>query len=152
MARSRKRNRGGSSPPPEYRFIAPPRLYRPRSYLWPVDPYLPPVSPSPSASPFASSTARRRTVRPLIRTVLTDTRQVYQARRSPDVPRRAAARRSTRQISPWGPISMDATPPLARDLTCAKRSIRREVLFAIKGTGVGSRSSRRITAESKVRC
>jgi len=156
MARRRNRNRGESLPPAKPRFYAPTRVYKPRSYLDPLSPYLSPVSDSASASPTLDHPASRRTVRPLIRTVLTDTRGSFPSRRSPDVPRRAQGRSATARPSmktmlSWG-FPLAAPPVFNRAVICAKRAIRREVLFAIRGTGAGSRSTRRFTKDSKERC
>lgn len=149
----RKRRRsyeGGSYPPSSFRPAnpppEPPYTFRAwRSYTPPVVPYRPPPARAPLALVHPAS---RRTVRPLIRTVLTDTRQG--TRRHLDVSRRAVLR--SRSPSPWTTDPWVETPPLPRSLTCARRSIRKEVLFALGQTGSGSRSPRRRTAESKTRC
>ena len=143
---------GGYPPPAKPAFRRPLRPYTPYSYLGPLYPYQPPRSSAPLA---LDHPARRRTVRPLIRTVLTDTTP----RPSPDVPRRAAGRKragvssrsSVPSIAKWG-IPLDAPPLPHRSIVCAKRAIRREVLFATQGTGAGSRSPRIRTLDSKTRC
>lgn len=58
----------------------------------------------------------------------------------------------SRTIGPWEQIS-DLVPQLTqRSYLCARRSIRREVLFAIRGTGKGAKAQRKHTAKSKIRC
>lgn len=92
---------------------------------------------------------------PLIRTVLIDSR--YQPRpqrgrpNSPVAPARATGRSSDRQTrSPFLNATL-LTPELTeRALICARRGIRREVLFASKRTGKGAKSPKR--KFSKVRC
>lgn len=93
---------------------------------------------------------------PLMRTVLGDslrgvTKQAPKAplRRSPTVVVRATGRSTDRQIkSPFLNATM-FTPELTnRAMECARRHIRREVLFATKRTN-GSGAKRR---RSKVRC
>lgn len=92
-------------------------------------------------------------VRPLIRTVLAQPApQRFRKRtQSPLVPVRASMRsfgKATR--SPFLNATL-VTPQLAdRAIVCAKRNIRREVLFAIRRTGKGSGSPRR--PKSKVKC
>lgn len=84
-----------------------------------------------------------RTVRPpLMRTVLRDTTsRKFNNRRQADLPARALAR-----MKSWPTFE---TPPLPRALTCARRQIRREVLFAMRaGNGAGSRG----VPKSKERC
>lgn len=92
---------------------------------------------------------------PLIRTVLVDS--VYQPRpqrgrpNSPVAQARATGRSSDRRIrSPFLNATM-LTPELTeRALICARRGIRKEVLFATKRTGKGAKSPKRY--RSKVRC
>jgi len=96
---------------------------------------------------------------PLMRTVLGDTAQRRSpslpvkpaARRSPTVAVRASGRSSQRQIkSPFLNATL-LTPQLSqRAMLCARRTIRREVLFAVKRTSKGSSGSRR--PRSKVGC
>lgn len=155
MSRRRRRERGGYTPPSYTPQIAPFRRYTARPLIGPLPPYRVSHYYPPSASPTLDHPARRRTVRPLIRTVLTDTTP----RPSPDVPRRAAGRKragvssrsSVPSIAKWG-IPLDAPPLPHRSIVCAKRAIRREVLFATQGTGAGSRSPRIRTLDSKTRC
>jgi len=161
VSRRRRRSRsyqGGSYSPP----ANPPQIrHQPfkawRNYTPPVVPYPPPPV---RAVKRLDHPANRRTVRPLIRTVLTDTQSPRQAtRRHLDVSRRAVLR--SRSPSPWttgpladfGPDVYVESPPLPRSLTCARRTIRKEVLFALGQTGSGSRSPRRYrTPDSKTRC
>lgn len=97
------------------------------------------------------------TVRSLIRTVLPEPVPRFQApprrgkRLSPAVAVRATMRSSDRAVrSPFQNATM-VTPDLtSRAILCAKRSIRREVIFATKSTGKGSRAPRR--KRSKVKC
>ena len=117
------------------------------------------------AQPLGHTVSRRRpwdpipTVRStLMRTVLGDTtdyrgspntRPNMLRVRSPVVAVRATGRSSDRQVrSPFLNATM-VTPQLtARSLICARRSIRREVLFATKRTnGSGAKKTR-----SKVGC
>ena len=87
---------------------------------------------------FASRTVRP----PLMRTVPRDTTlRNFNNRRSPDLPGRALAR-----MKPWTTFE---TPPLPRAVTCARRQIRKEVLFALgRGNGAGSKG----IPKSKERC
>lgn len=96
------------------------------------------------------------TVRPLIRTVLVEPAP-YQPpprrgkRQSPTVAVRATFRstdRSTR--SPFLNATMVSPQLTERAILCAKRNIRREVIFATKRTGKGASAPRR--KPSKVRC
>jgi len=152
MSRRRKRERGGYSPPPEYRSTLPVSRYKPRAYLTPLYPYRGSVFTPSSASPTLDHPARPRTVRPLIRTVLTDTHPRNQTRAHLNVSRRAVFRGRT-PVNPWDPDSFHSSGPLyERNFICARRSIRREVLFALKATGRGAGAPRRRTEESKVRC
>lgn len=159
-----RRSRGvrGASPPLRSPPVNP--LFRPytfrawRSYPPPVVPYRPP----PASRPYGLVHPARplRTVRPLIRTVLTDTISPRAGtRRHLSASRRAVLR--SRSPSPWptGGLS-DFSPdvyvgkaPLQRTSICARRQIRKEVLFALGRTSSGSGSSRRRrTPESHVRC
>lgn len=106
------------------------------------------------------TTLRNKPVRPSIRTVLEISspprRAKYPApsrgkRQSPQLAVRATGRSTDRQIrSPFLNATM-LTPELTeRALVCARRNIRREVIFAQRKTGKGSRSPKRIP--SKVRC
>lgn len=98
----------------------------------------------------------RPTVRPLIRTVLVEP-ETFSApprrgkRQSPTLAVRATIRSTDRRTrSPYLNATM-VTPQLTeRALECAKRSIRREVIFATRKTGKGARSPRR--TPSKVKC
>lgn len=171
MSRRRRRTRreGGASAPPSRYLILDnrfsPSLNRPesfrawRGYTPPVAPYRPPPQIVASRVSTLDHPARRpRTVRPLIRTVLTDTQSPRKGtRRGLDAARRAALR--SRGPSPWDssrfpPLSMaEPAPPLHRTSVCASRAIRREVLFATGQTGAGSRSPvRRRNADSSTRC
>lgn len=85
--------------------------------------------------------ARRSfTVRPLIRTVVGDTRKRVLA------PRRFVSPES-RFIS-----VMNNALPLGRPSLCARRSVRREVIFARGGQGKGSYARKRYTSNSFIRC
>lgn len=112
----------------------------PRAFSWLSDPGLDPVF--------------HRSVRtPLIRTVLPEPVRVPQRsqRSSPVVSSRATGRSSDVQVrSPFrGAVFL--TPQLTeRAIACAKRGIRREVLFATKRTAKGSGSPRK--PPSKWRC
>lgn len=94
---------------------------------------------------------------PLIRTVLIEPARGYQSPpqrgrpNSPLVPVRATGRSSDRRTrSPFLNATM-LTPELTeRALICARRNIRKEVLFANRQTGKGARSPKR--TPSKVRC
>jgi len=95
-------------------------------------------------------------VRPLIRTVLENSEDFQPPprrgkRQSPTVAVRATFRSSGKATrSPFLNATM-VTPELTeRAIICAKRNIRKEVLFATKRTGKGSRSTKR--TPSKVRC
>lgn len=158
MSRRRRRHgqmQGGYYPPPANPPQIRPYTFRAwRSYTPPVVPYRPPPARAPMALVHPAS---RRTVRSLIRTVLTDTRQG--TRRHLDVSRRAVLR--SRSPSPWttgpladfGPDPWVETPPLPRSLTCARRTIRKEVLFALGRTTAGaSAGKRRRNPDSKTRC
>lgn len=93
------------------------------------------------------------TVRSLIRTVLPERGwPVRPSRlRSPLVPVRASMRSSGKAARSPFLNATTVTPQLAeRAITCAKRTIRREVLFATRRTGAGSASPRR--PKSKVKC
>lgn len=151
---SRRRNRGRSSAttsgspyraprsysaPAPYAFIplpARPSLYRTRAFA-----LAPPV--------FAYPTVRS----PLMRTVFSDTTRDRRSlwsppsrRPSPSTLLRAQARMSTRNRI-WPELSDEIPRP--RALTCARRSIRREVLLALNsGNGAGSRNR----PKSNVRC
>lgn len=92
---------------------------------------------------------------PLIRTVLVDSNYQPAPRRgiraSPVVRSRATGRSSQRRVRSPFLNATTLTPQLTeRAILCAKRTIRREVLFAVKRTGRGARSPRR--PRSKVRC
>ncbi|UIB81357.1 hypothetical protein [Flyfo microvirus Tbat1_66] len=129
---SEPRRRGGSYSPPT------PRRQRPSYRL------SDPLSYSPTRTQVLDHPVwASRTVRPpLIRTVLRDTPlRKLNNRRSPDVPARALAR-----MKPWTTFE---TEPFPRAVTCARRTIRREVLFATRQTnGAGSRG----VPKSKERC
>lgn len=159
MSRRDRRRRGGGynpprSPPPANPAPRPYTFRAWRGYTPPVVLYRPPPA---SRVTTLVHPARPRTVRPLIRTVLTDTRQA--TRRHLDASRRAVLR--SRSPSPWttGPLADFGSDvyvekaPLQRSLTCARRTIRREVLFATRRTPAGSAAaSRRRNSESKTRC
>lgn len=122
-----------------------------------ADSYGEPLDFAESASlPEFGEAFSRPTVRPLIRTVLVE-RPPFQSpprrgkRQSPLVQVRATIRSSDKAIrSPFGNATM-ITPELAtRAIVCAKRNIRREVLFATKSTGKGAKAPRK--NRSKVRC
>lgn len=165
MSRRRRRSQreGGVSPPSRFTYSANP-VFRPytfkawRSYTPPVLPYRPPLASRPYG--LVHPARPSRTVRPLIRTVLTDTLSPRRGTRTHlDLMRRAVLR--SRSPSPWTPGPLrDFGPdvyvekvPLQRTTTCARRTIRKEVLFALGRTGSGSGSkTRRRTPESKVRC
>lgn len=152
MSRHRRRERGGVTPPSYTPQYAPIRRYTARPLIGPLPPYRVSHYYPPSASLTLDHPARRRTVRPLIRTVLTDTHPRGGTRRDLDVSRRAVLRSRT-PINPWAAYSFHSSGPLyERNFICARRSIRREVLFAIKGTSRGSGAPRRRTANSQVRC
>lgn len=165
MSRRSRRRRslreGGVSPPsrpytpttpatPAYSF----RAWR--SYTPPVVPYRPPPASRLRRLEHPARPARR-TVRPLIRTVLTDTLSPRRGTRTHlDAMRRAVLR--SRSPSPWRTddnnlFRFDSPPPLPRAMICAKRSIRREVLFALSRTSSGAGALRRKwTPDSNVRC
>ncbi|AZL82754.1 hypothetical protein [Apis mellifera associated microvirus 48] len=97
------------------------------------------------------------TVRPLIRTVLPEPDTGFQApprrgkRSSPAVAVRATMRSSDRVTrSPYLNATMFTPDLTARAILCAKRSIRREVIFATKSAGRGAKAPRR--KRSKVKC
>lgn len=107
----------------------------------------------------------RLTVRPtLMRTVLGDTtprgvapnkalRMVPRPSlvRSPTVAVRASGRSSqTRVQSPFRNAVLETPQLTQRAMVCARRHIRKEVLFALKRTAKGSSGARR--PRSKVRC
>ena len=98
-------------------------------------------------SVLSTSTVRR----PLMRTVLRDTRPSLpgnlRRRHTPDLPVRVT------RWAPWATFSPDnlRSPdrPLTRAVTCAKRHIRKEVLFALSRlNGAGGRGK----PKSNVRC
>lgn len=103
-----------------------------------------------------SPSITRKTVRPLIRTVLEipSTPQSFRNKRlaSPVLPVRATIRSSDVSIrSPFNNATM-LTPQLTeRALICAKRNIRREVLFAYRKTRKGAGGAPR-KPRSKVNC
>lgn len=158
--RRRRRSQGGGELAPPRSPPANPPL-RPytfrawRGYTPPVVPYRPPPASRPYGLVHPAKPARR-TVRPLIRTVLTDTLSPRRGTRTHlDAMRRAVLR--SRSASPWSGFqalfSAEVNPPLPRADICGRRSIRKEVLFALGRTGSGSGSkTRRRTPESKVRC
>lgn len=152
MSKRRRRREGGYTPPrytPEY---APVWRFKARPLIGPLPPYRGSVYTRPSAPYALDHPARTRTVRPLIRTVLTDTHPRNQTRAGLNVSRRAVLRGRT-PVNPWDPASFHSSGPLyERNFICARRSIRREVLFALNATGRGAGAPRRRTQESKVRC
>lgn len=152
MSRRRRRQTQGYTPPSRVPFPAPLRPRTPFSFTGPLPPYRGESSNRLARVPALDHPARPRSVRSLMRTVLTDTRPRSATRAGLDVSRRAVTR-SRSLPSLWSPGSFfQVRVPLPRAFTCAKRAIRREVLFAINGTGKGSRSSRLHTADSQVRC
>jgi hypothetical protein len=95
------------------------------------------------------------TVRPLIRTVLVEREPFSSPPRkrtaSPQVPVRATFRSSDRQTrSPFLNATTLSPQLTERAILCAKRGIRREVIFATKSTGAGAKAPRR--NRSKTRC
>lgn len=104
----------------------------------------------------AFSVSNPSQVRTLIRTVLPEperSRSIKPRKRtqSPTLPVRATFRSSDRVVKSPFLIATGNTPQLPeRAIHCAKRGIRREVLFATKSTGQGAKSPRR--KRSKVRC
>lgn len=128
------------------------RLTRPNSALGHTVSRFRASEPEPDYSPVPTGPVRY----PLIRTVLVDTSTHQNPprrgnRQSPGRQVRATFRSSDRQTrSPFLNATM-LTPELTnRAIVCAGRNIRREVLFARKQTGKGSRSPRR--NRSKVKC
>lgn len=90
-------------------------------------------------------------VRPLIRTVLPEPAPFRKMRQSPTRPVRATFRSSDRATRSPFLNATTVTPQLTeRALECASRTIRKEVLFAKRKTGKGSRAPRR--NRSKVKC
>lgn len=121
-----------------------------------------PIS-APSRTPPTYPTSARRTepldhtaepsvlhhsTPPLMRTVLGD--RLAGTRQSPVVRSRASGR--SRPVTPMQQVRLISPELTERAMVCARRSIRREVLFAIKGTGRGAKSKRKYSARSKVRC
>lgn len=152
MAKSRRRSRGGYTPPRQTAFNPPVWRYTARPLIGPLPPYRGSVFARRSAPRSLDHPATTRPVRYLMRTVLTDTRPRSATRSGLDVSRRAVTR-SRVPINPWSADTWASSGPLyARNFTCARRSIRREVLFAIKGTSRGAGARRRHTVQSKVRC
>lgn len=98
----------------------------------------------------ADTLRARNSTPPLMRTVSGD--RITGTRQSPVVRSRATYR--SRRITPAEGFKTLSSPQLTeRSQVCARRSIRREVLFAIKATGRGSGSGkRRRTPTSKMRC
>lgn len=96
------------------------------------------------------------TVRPLIRTVLVEPAiqqkpVISGSRESPLLRSRATGRSSDRLTRSPFLNAQTVSPELTmRALECAKRSIRREVLFATRQTGKGARSPK--APPSKWRC
>lgn len=88
-----------------------------------------------------------------MRTVLRDTRVQppphLRRRHTPDLPNRVQAWSPWPRFEPLVPGSRIVEDrPLTRALTCAKRHMRREVLFATRRTnGAGSRNKRKSTVE-----
>ena len=66
------------------------------------------------------------------------------SRRSPDRQAASSAHR--------GLIETAHAPALRQARVCASRKERREVIHALKKTGRGSKSPRRKTADSKIKC
>lgn len=162
MSRRRRRSRreGGVSPPsrsptPASPAFTPYTFKAWRSYTPPVVPYRPPPASRPYGLVHPAKPVRR-TVRPLIRTVLTDTLSPRRGTRTHlDAMRRAVLR--SKAPSPWPSFqalfSAEVKPPLPRADICGRRAIRKEVLFALGRTAAGSAaSSRRRNPNSKVRC
>lgn len=112
-----------------------------------------PTSPSVAArlGPLdhpAATLRKRHSTSTLMRTVLGD--RISGSRESPIV--RSRASRRSRLVSPWEQVNFVSPQLTERAQICARRAIRREVLFAIKGTGKGSGARRRYSEKSKVRC
>lgn len=131
---------------------SPPRVYAPaprwepptRSYRHPLRTRALALGPPV----FAQSTVRP----PLMRTVFTDTTSRWSPpsrRRSPDLPNRALARMQSWTTHPNPVLVEDVQAPRHRALVCARRSIRREVLLALRqGNGAGSRNK----PKDKIKC
>lgn len=150
VAKSRKRSRSavGSArwtPPPQTSLAPPADLFH--GYrLAPVD-YAAPWEGPP-----------RNSASPLISTVLVvpqDPPRWGGSRESPRI-RVYASHRSTgaarKASSPFGQV-VDAPVQLSnRAIVCARRGVRREVLFAQRKTGRGARSPRQRAYNSYVRC
>lgn len=133
MTRSKRRNRaqGPISAPSRY----PPTYSTASARLDPLD-----HTAEPSFSDHSTRT--------LMRTVLGDRTPGLASRFSPVVRSRATGR--SRVVTPWEQVRLISPQLTNRAMVCARRTIRREVLFALKGTGKGSKSPRR--PKSKVRC
>lgn len=109
-----------------------------------------------AARPLVHPELLSRTVRsPLIRTVPRDTTSRFNRRPSPDLPHRTIGRSSSwttyMEAIASVPFSdrTERYQDLKRPLTCARRAIRREVLFALRqGNGAGSRG----VPKSKEKC
>lgn len=155
MSRKREREKrsGRAATARPARTLSPPSAYTPRRFptTLPSVPYYlrsRPLGLVSTVSPY-------RTVRAaLMRTVRTDTtfRQSTHPkpprRHSPDVPNRAFARMSSWN-TPWPELPVLGHTPFNRAVTCARRAIRREVLFATERTnGSGSKGK----PKSKVSC
>lgn len=156
MARRRRRGSSTYTPPVNRVYRASPRLYTPLRIVGPLPPYTALYTPRRSAPHALVHPATARHSRYLIRTVLTDTRPRAGTRTNLDVSRRAVGRGrflpDRRSQDPRSLYPMVPAPTLNRAFICARRSIRREVLFAIKATSRGSGSPRRHTKNSTVRC
>lgn len=96
----------------------------------------------------ASVSETQHSTPPLMRTVPGD--RIPGSRSSPLARSRASIR--SRAVTPWEQARLLSPQLTARALICARRSIRREVLFAIKGTGKGAKARRNYTKSTKVRC
>lgn len=133
MARSNRRNRvqGPTSAPSR----TPPTYSTASARLGPLDHTAEP-SHSYNSTP------------PLMRTVLGDRTPGLATRSSPVVRSRATGR--SRLVTPWEQVRLISPELTKRAMVCARRTIRREVLFATKATGKGSKSPR--GPRSKVRC
>lgn len=102
----------------------------------------------PASSPRREPWRESNSTRPLMRTVLSDRNSG--SRHSPTARVRATMR--SRPVTLWEQTNLMHPELTARSFTCARRTIRREVLFALKGTGKGAKAQRKFTAKSKMRC
>lgn len=151
--RSRRRNRTERAYTARSTLSATPHAPPPFSFS-PIPSWAPLYTPRSRAVALAPPVTAFRTVRPyLMRTVRTDTNFRFSPpnrRPSPDVPNRALARSKSWTTFPdTDLLGRSSKIPLQRAATCARRSIRREVLLALgRGNGAGSRG----VPKSKLRC